>query len=401
MALITCPECGRQISDKAPACIGCGFPISEIKASVKTETVLDPGKQTLSRKKIKCVVCGTRYSLRDNCCPKCNYPAFSFSSKTNNKRGIIRAYKKSVGLEEPKPTRITQANTNGPKIITHQAESIAPVAAKGLEKSKWESLIGVRFSFGMLDYCKITWVCVDARGDDLLFVSERCLKTGNYEEALEVCRQISQSNAKTNNKCFLLTREEAAKYSKLLNKNEAENGILDNLNNVGWWLESNGSLGWYYPKKGTSSRSCSTGQSDIGIRPAIWLGIEAWTDFAEMIVPEVKQSKVSNIAAHQEKPKQARESKRAPGDDSESIGLIEGFLFILGAIFVLLKFLIYFVLGTAIIGGIAYFIIAGGATLLGFGETEFVKDGYLAAKIGFSIGFFIMLINTFKKSKET
>ena len=27
MALITCPECGRQISDKAVACVGCGCPI--------------------------------------------------------------------------------------------------------------------------------------------------------------------------------------------------------------------------------------------------------------------------------------------------------------------------------------------------------------------------------------
>jgi len=29
MALITCPECGKQISDKAPACIHCGYPMQE------------------------------------------------------------------------------------------------------------------------------------------------------------------------------------------------------------------------------------------------------------------------------------------------------------------------------------------------------------------------------------
>lgn len=29
MALITCPECGREISDKAVACPHCGFPIQE------------------------------------------------------------------------------------------------------------------------------------------------------------------------------------------------------------------------------------------------------------------------------------------------------------------------------------------------------------------------------------
>lgn len=43
MALIKCPECGKEISDKAPACIHCGFPLSllnessEIKAESKEE----------------------------------------------------------------------------------------------------------------------------------------------------------------------------------------------------------------------------------------------------------------------------------------------------------------------------------------------------------------------------
>lgn len=30
MALIHCPECGKEISDKAPACIHCGYPLSPI-----------------------------------------------------------------------------------------------------------------------------------------------------------------------------------------------------------------------------------------------------------------------------------------------------------------------------------------------------------------------------------
>ena len=33
MALITCPECGKQISDKALACIHCGCPMEEKKSS--------------------------------------------------------------------------------------------------------------------------------------------------------------------------------------------------------------------------------------------------------------------------------------------------------------------------------------------------------------------------------
>lgn len=29
MALIRCPECGREISDKATVCPGCGYPMAE------------------------------------------------------------------------------------------------------------------------------------------------------------------------------------------------------------------------------------------------------------------------------------------------------------------------------------------------------------------------------------
>lgn len=46
MALIKCPECGKEISDKASACIHCGFPLSLLKKentppkSAKTHTLI-------------------------------------------------------------------------------------------------------------------------------------------------------------------------------------------------------------------------------------------------------------------------------------------------------------------------------------------------------------------------
>lgn len=33
MALIKCPECGKEISDKAPACIHCGYPLKKEAAA--------------------------------------------------------------------------------------------------------------------------------------------------------------------------------------------------------------------------------------------------------------------------------------------------------------------------------------------------------------------------------
>ena len=33
MALIKCPECGKEVSDKAQNCINCGFPLADINPS--------------------------------------------------------------------------------------------------------------------------------------------------------------------------------------------------------------------------------------------------------------------------------------------------------------------------------------------------------------------------------
>ena len=38
MALIICPECGKEISDKAPQCIHCGYPIAELKEDTESFT---------------------------------------------------------------------------------------------------------------------------------------------------------------------------------------------------------------------------------------------------------------------------------------------------------------------------------------------------------------------------
>ena len=41
MALIKCPECGKEFSDKAPACIHCGCPTPEASKDMNNEAVQD------------------------------------------------------------------------------------------------------------------------------------------------------------------------------------------------------------------------------------------------------------------------------------------------------------------------------------------------------------------------
>lgn len=54
MALIKCPECGKEISDKSDKCIHCGFPVYM--------------KVNMAIKKIKCEFCGMyNDAYRENC----------------------------------------------------------------------------------------------------------------------------------------------------------------------------------------------------------------------------------------------------------------------------------------------------------------------------------------------
>lgn len=48
MALIKCPECGKEVSDKAAACIYCGCPFSNKKE--KYYKILLPSVEELGKK---------------------------------------------------------------------------------------------------------------------------------------------------------------------------------------------------------------------------------------------------------------------------------------------------------------------------------------------------------------
>ena len=48
MALIKCPECGKEFSDKAPACPNCGYPIEYVvpeSKNIKNDDEPLPKKQ--------------------------------------------------------------------------------------------------------------------------------------------------------------------------------------------------------------------------------------------------------------------------------------------------------------------------------------------------------------------
>lgn len=59
MALIKCPECGKDVSDKAPACIHCGYPLqgqqSAVSSPATSKRVVIPTFHGASPQKIPCI----------------------------------------------------------------------------------------------------------------------------------------------------------------------------------------------------------------------------------------------------------------------------------------------------------------------------------------------------------
>lgn len=71
MALINCPECGKQVSDKAKNCIHCGYPISEMKN-------LEAERES---KKIKCRYCDSEDIDHMGYCNECGMQAVIYQNK--------------------------------------------------------------------------------------------------------------------------------------------------------------------------------------------------------------------------------------------------------------------------------------------------------------------------------
>ena len=105
MAIIKCPECGHQVSDKAPTCPSCGVEIA--------------GNIT------RCQQCGAIYLLEQDECPICNHPNLQ-----KDRRG--------KEMVQPTPVIISQP----PQADDAQQESTEPKK----KKRHWGALV---FSFLM------------------------------------------------------------------------------------------------------------------------------------------------------------------------------------------------------------------------------------------------------------
>lgn len=82
MGLIKCPECGKEISDKAEICVNCGFPIknfltenespdNEQVAKSEIDNSANIPQEESNQNVVFCRVCGERNNADDNYCKSC------------------------------------------------------------------------------------------------------------------------------------------------------------------------------------------------------------------------------------------------------------------------------------------------------------------------------------------
>jgi len=62
MPMIICPDCGRQVSDMAPACVGCGRPFA-------------------SQPVMYCSNCGNTIATNAIACPACGAPTVNYQQQ--------------------------------------------------------------------------------------------------------------------------------------------------------------------------------------------------------------------------------------------------------------------------------------------------------------------------------
>lgn len=82
MSLIKCPECGREVSDKANSCPNCGYPIADYVAQQEEIEQL--------KEQFFCKCCGFQNELGVNYCENCGMRITEYTQKPKINLGKIK-----------------------------------------------------------------------------------------------------------------------------------------------------------------------------------------------------------------------------------------------------------------------------------------------------------------------
>lgn len=321
MALIKCPECGREISEYAPSCPGCGITKEYIDkiygdinshdneyenedvGSASEEMVRYPTISVVTdsdiskyigchtgRRKIKCKVCKIKFDRLDyETCPLCkaNKELLEMKSRQRLKNDVEYAVE-DFDLSEYKTGDVIKfGRYNGVPIewiiLTKENNSVMVISREGLETRPYNE-----------SSAYVTWEDCTLRK----YLNEQFVKKCfNQEEKDKIIEMLVVNNDNTEygnrggndtrDKMFLLSVDEA---DKLFNSNKSRECVAaryaknsgakvnPDLGTSWWWLRSPGddnrlAADVYYD--GRINRTGASIYSRSGVvRPAMWIALK-------------------------------------------------------------------------------------------------------------------------------
>ena len=145
MALIKCPECGKEISNKAKCCIHCGYPLSELKEIFSSNnknncysiSLIDCGEQKVKIIKVVREITGLELpkakAITDNLsCIKTNISleeANSIKKQIEELGGSVEIVPYNDDNKIPTPVYKSIPNRNVPKCPTCGSTDIRKISA--------------------------------------------------------------------------------------------------------------------------------------------------------------------------------------------------------------------------------------------------------------------------------
>lgn len=184
MALIKCPECGREISDQAPSCPSCGIVIKKVNENeIKNYPTISPLSRTdmtrysdaqMRNRKVKCQVCGIEYdSKMYKSCPLCEM----------RQQQLRQSYNNNVANGTSNVTQtVRQTGHSDIQSVNRVNESIlnVPPVHRPVNSSLYEK--GGIIKFGMFDGKPVAWQILDInpKDNEILILSVEGLELRRY-----------------------------------------------------------------------------------------------------------------------------------------------------------------------------------------------------------------------------
>lgn len=137
MALIKCPECGREISDKAESCPGCGCPGSEFKSTVDRIEVPEENPN-------KCKSCGHINLTEDDYCEECGMRLVSQGNLLESiSTDKAKKRRERQGYVERNEQLVEEAWKNHPY---SKMDAMLELQKKGMDLKVAKALVNQRYS---------------------------------------------------------------------------------------------------------------------------------------------------------------------------------------------------------------------------------------------------------------